>query len=66
MGSPFDFFGPVSHHESPLITPAQAANRAALQAVMRESGFRPYAKEWWHYTLADEPYPDTYFTFEVR
>ena len=26
----------------------------------------PYPEEWWHYTLADEPYPETYFDFPVR
>ena len=39
---------------------------ALLAAAMRRGGFRPYAKEWWHYTLADEPFPDTYFDFPVR
>jgi len=66
MGSPFDFFGPISHYETSLITPKQAANRAMLRAIMQESGFKPYAKEWWHYTLDNEPYPHTYFSFEVR
>lgn len=66
MGSPFDFFGEISHHGTPLIRPEQTANRELLKAVMREGGFRPYAGEWWHYTLIDEPYPDTYFDFAVR
>ena len=66
MGSPFDFFGPISHHGTTLITPEQAANRVILQTIMQESGFKPYAKEWWHYTLDNEPYPDTYFTFELQ
>ena len=66
MGAPFDFFGPISHHETPLITPEQTANRAILLTIMRESGFKPYAEEWWHYTLENEPYPETYFTFEVQ
>ncbi len=65
MGSPFDFFGPVSHHGTPLITAQQTANREILKKAMIESGFKPYAEEWWHYTLANEPYPDTYFTFAV-
>ena len=66
MGSPFDFFGPISRHGTPLITPKQAANRAILRTIMQESGFRPYTREWWHYTLASEPYPNTYFSFEVQ
>ena len=33
---------------------------------MQAHGFEPYPEEWWHYTLADEPYPETYFDFPVR
>lgn len=66
MGSPFDFFGPISHHGTSLITPEQAANREILKKAMTTSGFKPYAEEWWHYTLKDEPYPDTYFNFTVE
>ena len=65
MGSPFDFFGPISHHGTALITPAQAANRIILKKAMAEAGFKPYPEEWWHYTLENEPYPDTYFNFPV-
>ena len=32
---------------------------------MERSGFLPYELEWWHYTLLDEPYPDTYFDFRI-
>jgi len=66
MGSPFDFFGAISHHGSPLITPEQEENRKLLKDVMERAGFRAYDLEWWHYTLANEPYPDTYFDFPVR
>jgi D-alanyl-D-alanine dipeptidase len=37
-----------------------------LAAAMRRRGFRPYAKEWWHFTLSPEPFPATYFDFPVR
>ena len=66
MGSSFDFFGEISHHGTPHITREQATNRNLLKSIMENAGFRPYPEEWWHYTLADEPYPDTYFTFLVR
>jgi D-alanyl-D-alanine dipeptidase len=33
---------------------------------MQLHGFKPYPYEWWHFTLADEPYPDTYFDFPVK
>ncbi|MDZ7642866.1 MAG: M15 family metallopeptidase [Woeseiaceae bacterium] len=66
MGSPWDFFGEISHHDSPLVDEEATANRELLRGVMVEHGFEPYANEWWHYTLADEPYPDTYFDFDVK
>jgi D-alanyl-D-alanine dipeptidase len=66
MGSPFDFFGPISHHGAAGLTREQAANRELLKSIMEAAGFRPYAEEWWHYTLADEPYPNTYFNFPNR
>lgn len=66
MGGPYDFFGEVSHHGTPLITEEQAANRRILKEAMERHGFKAYAKEWWHYTLRNEPYPDTYFDFDVE
>jgi len=65
MGSPFDFFGPISSHGTALISLKQAANREILKKAMMKAGFKPYSKEWWHYTLKNEPYPDTYFNFPV-
>ena len=63
MGSPFDFFGPVSHPDCRDISEAQYDNRMLLQKVMVRSGFNTLDCEWWHFVLADEPYPDTYFDF---
>ena len=63
MGSRFDFFGSLSWPESPEVTAQQRANRALLRSLMTASGFAPYAQEWWHFTLRDEPYPDSYFDF---
>ena len=63
MGSPFDFFGPVSHPDCRDISEAQYDNRMLLQKVMVRSGFNTLDCEWWHFVLADEPYPDTYFGF---
>jgi D-alanyl-D-alanine dipeptidase len=66
MGSPFDFFGPISHHGTALITPQQTDNRERLRSIMTSAGFKPYPEEWWHYTLTDEPYPDRYFDFVIQ
>lgn len=66
MGSPFDFFGPISWPDSTLVSPSQRANRLLLRTLMVKHGFNPYAQEWWHFTLASEPYPATYFDFPVE
>ena len=65
MGGPFDFFGEISHPDSPSVTSAQHALRMKLRDAMLARGFRPLSTEWWHFTLDPEPYPDTYFTFPI-
>ena len=65
MGSPFDMFSEVSHPDYRGITEQQYDNRMILQQVMVRSGFSPIDCEWWHFTLNDEPFPDTYFDFPV-
>ncbi len=74
MGCTFDYFGVASH---PDVLPGQEAgsykpitedqyhNRMILRNAMLRHGFKPYDCEWWHFTLEDEPFPDTYFTFPV-
>ena len=66
MGTPFDFFSPRSSPGDPNVSATARADRATLAAAMRHRGFRPYVKEWWHFTLASEPFPNTYFDFPVR
>jgi D-alanyl-D-alanine dipeptidase len=66
MGTPFDFFDPKSGSEHADLTVTQRANRTLLQTVMEKQGFKPYPKEWWHFTLKEEPYPDTYFNFVIE
>ena len=48
------------------ITPEQFAHRMILRRAMLAHGFKPLDSEWWHFTLRDEPFPDTYFTFPVN
>jgi len=66
MGGPFDFFGAVSHHNYTKLTAKQKENRRILREAMAKFGFKAYDKEWWHYTLKDEPYRKTYFDFIVK
>src|SRR4051794_22562841 len=65
MGGDHDLMDPVSHHGATGIAPAEARNRQFLCSIMEASGFRRYDCEWWHYSLNDEPYPDTYFDFPI-
>lgn len=66
MGTAYDCLSPSSATESPAVGEAARANRRMLREAMMQQGFRNYAKEWWHYTLRNEPFPDTYFDFPVR
>ena len=78
MGATFDWFGDESHPDcggnpetgeyrpNDTLTAEQFANRMILRNAMLRHGFKPLDSEWWHFTLCDEPYPDTYFTFPVQ
>ncbi|MBR3358542.1 MAG: M15 family metallopeptidase [Solobacterium sp.] len=66
MGGMFDSFMPSSASDYTDLTAEQLANRSLLKETMMRHGFVPLAEEWWHFTLKDEPYPDTYFDFPVR
>jgi D-alanyl-D-alanine dipeptidase len=66
MGTSFDFFSPRSRLKDTSVGAPAQANRALLASAMAKRGFKLHDQEWWHYTLADEPFPDTYFDFPVR
>ena len=66
MGTPFDFFDQKSWPSNTMVTTQQRANRQLLRTIMGKYGFGGVEEEWWHFTLLDEPYPDTYFDFPVK
>ncbi|MFF5449591.1 M15 family metallopeptidase [Streptomyces sp. NPDC012888] len=66
MGTPFDFFDPLSHAEHPGVGAEALANRRVLRAALEEQGFTGLREEWWHFRLVQEPYPARYFDFPVR
>ena len=66
MGTPYDLFDPRSWPSDATVSAEAQANRRALQEIMIARGFRPLREEWWHFTLNEEPYPETYFDFPVR
>jgi D-alanyl-D-alanine dipeptidase len=65
MGGDHDLMDEISHHGAKGTTHVEARNRQHLCFIMEDCGFSPYACEWWHYTLQDEPYPETYFDFPI-
>ena len=65
MGGHHDLMDAISHHGAREITPDEARNRRLLRSIMERCGFVSYPNEWWHYTLEDEPHPDTYFDFPI-
>lgn len=80
MGGTFDWFGPESHPDfgggnpetldfvqtDSAFTSVQFYNRMILRTAMLRHGFKPLDNEWWHFTLKNEPFPDTYFNFPVK
>jgi D-alanyl-D-alanine dipeptidase len=66
MGTGFDCFHGLSHPGNQTIGLPARANRLLLKTLMDKYGFNHYAEEWWHFTLRNEPYPDTYFNFPVE
>ncbi|WP_245429269.1 M15 family metallopeptidase [Mesorhizobium sp. WSM3860] len=65
FGTGFDCFDPASETAHRPLPAQAAANRTMLLSAMRAAGFRNYAREWWHFTLADEPFPKQRFDFPV-
>ena len=66
MGGTFDLFSEVSHPKYNKLTKEQKRNRKILRDAMLKAGFKGISSEWWHFTLKNEPYKDTYFNFDVE
>ncbi|RNA40626.1 D-alanyl-D-alanine dipeptidase [Brachionus plicatilis] len=66
MGSSFDLFDKASNTLSNLVPDTAHQNRLFLKDLMEKNGFVNYELEWWHFTLKDEPFPDTYFDFQIN
>lgn len=66
MGTHFDYFSPASGRATDQVSEKQRANRQLLKNVMEKYGFEVISTEWWHFILANEPFPDTYFNFPVE
>ncbi|RKQ86132.1 D-alanyl-D-alanine dipeptidase [Solirubrobacter pauli] len=66
MGTGYDCFDPLSHTFNGRVKGKQRANRLRLRAPMIAAGFKGLKEEWWHFTLRDEPFPETFFDFPVE
>jgi D-alanyl-D-alanine dipeptidase len=66
MGSAFDVLDPISHFHCSTISAQAQQNRGLLRELMVEHNFEPYDEEWWHFSLREAPFPDTYFSFPVK
>ena len=66
MGGTFDLFSEISHYKYQKITQEQKRNRKILHDAMIQAGFKGIYSEWWHFTLKDEPYKNTYFNFDIE
>lgn len=65
MGTSFDYFDAKSHTVSALVSPNAQQNRFFFKNLMEKHRFINLPEEWWHFTLDNEPFPDTYFDFPV-
>ncbi|NLU71067.1 M15 family metallopeptidase [Streptomyces sp. HNM0574] len=65
MGTGFDCFDTLSHTDDPRITAGQRAHRTLLKETLEAAGFTNLPEEWWHFTLEEETFPDSFFDFPV-
>jgi D-alanyl-D-alanine dipeptidase len=65
FGTGYDCLDLLSNTSSPLVGPTALRNRQTLRSLMKAAGFRPYAREWWHFELINEPFNRDGFDFEV-
>ncbi|MDA0183413.1 M15 family metallopeptidase [Solirubrobacter phytolaccae] len=66
MGTGYDCFDPLSHTYNARVGDEQHQNRLLLREPMYDAGFKGLKEEWWHFTLRDEPFPETFFDFPVE
>ncbi len=66
MGTPFDFFDPLSHTGSTSVDAAAQHNRRWLKQMLEQQGFVNLPEEWWHFTHQPEPLPEQFFDFPIQ
>lgn len=66
MGTIYDFLDPLSNTKNPKVSKKALENRDKLVSIMDQAGFKNYSKEWWHFTLRNEPNKKVYLDVEVK
>lgn len=66
MGSHFDLLDRASWNEDSIFSGDYLERRLYLRSLMMDNGFDDYRKEWWHYSLIDEPFPNNSFDFDIK
>src|ERR1700735_4683519 len=65
LGTGYDCLDVAGSTSNPLVGAQALRNRQLLKSAMMKAGFRPYAREWWHFELAHEPFNHG-FDFDVQ
>jgi D-alanyl-D-alanine dipeptidase len=65
FGTGYDCLDVFGNTSNALVSGIALHNRQTLKSYMEGAGFRPYAKEWWHFELINEPFYRHAFDFEV-
>jgi zinc D-Ala-D-Ala dipeptidase len=64
LGTGYDCLDVMGNTSNASVGEAALRNRQLLKSTMAKAGFRPYAREWWHFELVNEPFGQG-FDFEV-
>jgi D-alanyl-D-alanine dipeptidase len=65
FGTGYDCLDVLGNTSNARVGAIALHNRQTLTSYMKGAGFRPYAKEWWHFELINEPFNRGGFDFEV-
>jgi D-alanyl-D-alanine dipeptidase len=66
FGTGYDCLDVLAGNSKGNLSEVVLGNRQALHLLMMNAGFKSYSKEWWHFELSPEPFPDRRFDFPVQ
>jgi len=65
FGTGYDCLDVLASTSNALVGAIARRNRQTLKSYMQGAGFRPYAREWWHFELINARFDRGSFDFEV-